>query len=67
MFCQTSMFLDFCPAKQQHEFRKCYSSQYCLLVMLEKWKNVVDKEKCFTALLSDLSKVFNCLSHELHA
>ena len=33
--------------------------------MLEKWKNAVDKGKCFGALLTDLSKAFDCLSQEL--
>ena len=31
----------------------------------KKWKSAVDKGKCFGALLTDLSKVFDCLSHEL--
>ena len=33
--------------------------------MLEKWKNAVDKGKVFGALLTDLSKAFDCLLHEL--
>ena len=33
--------------------------------MLEKWKNTVDKGKVFRALLTDLSKPFDCLPHEL--
>ena len=33
--------------------------------MLEKWKSPVDKRKYFGALLTDLSKAFNCLSHDL--
>ena len=33
--------------------------------MLEKWKNAVDKGKCFGALLTDFSKAFDCLSREL--
>ena len=33
--------------------------------MLEKWKSAVDKRKSFGALLADLSKAFDCLSHEL--
>ena len=33
--------------------------------MLEKWKNAVDKGKVFGALLTDLSKAFDCLPHEL--
>ena len=52
-------------SKQQYEFIKGYTTQYCLLLMLEKWKNVVDKGKYSEALLTDLSKAFNCVSHEL--
>ena len=33
--------------------------------MLEKWKNAVNKGKYFRALLTDLSKAFDCFSHEL--
>ena len=33
--------------------------------MLEKWKRSVDKGKTFGALLTGLSKVFDCLDHEL--
>ena len=33
--------------------------------MLEHWKSEVDKRQVFGALLTDLSKAFDCLSHEL--
>ena len=33
--------------------------------MLQKWKSAVDNKKTFGALLTDLSKAFDCLSHEL--
>ena len=33
--------------------------------MLEKWKSATDNKKSFGALLTDLSKTFDCLSHEL--
>ena len=33
--------------------------------MLEKLKNAANKGKVFSALLTDLSKAFDCLSHEL--
>ena len=32
--------------------------------MLEKWKSTVDNKKVFGALLTDLSKAFDCLSHD---
>ena len=31
----------------------------------EKWKSVVDNKKVFSALLMDLSKELDCLSHDL--
>ena len=46
-------------------FRKGYGAQDCLLAMLEQWKSEVDKGKVFGTLLTDLSKAFDCLSHEL--
>ena len=64
MFTKISSFMDFYLSEQHCGFRKGYSPQYCLLVMLEKWKNVVDKGKCFGALLTDLSKAFDYLSHQ---
>ena len=33
--------------------------------MFEKWKSVVDNQKSFGALLTDLSKAFGCFSHDL--
>ena len=62
---QISSFMDSYLSKQQCGFRKGYSPKNCLLVMLEKRKNAVDNGKCFGALLTDLSKAFHCLSHEL--
>ena len=62
---QISNFMEPFFSKQQCGFRKGYSTQYCLLSMLEKWKSAVDKGKYFGALLTDLSKAFDCISHEL--
>ena len=52
-------------SKQHFGFRKGYRMQYCLLSMLEKWKLAVNKGKYFGALLTDLSKAFDRISHEL--
>ena len=46
-------------------FRKGYSTQYCLIAMLEQWKKALDKHNIAGALLTDLSKAFDCLNHEL--
>ena len=46
-------------------FRKGYNTQYCLNVRIDKWKNAVDNGKLAGALLTDLSKAFDCLNHEL--
>ena len=44
-----------------------FLKQQCgfLLSMIEKWKSVVDKAKYFGALLTDLSKTFDCIYYEL--
>ena len=65
LFKQITIFIDPLLSKYQCGFRKGFSAQHCLLAMLEKWKNNVDKGKVFSALLTDLSKAFDCLPHEL--
>ena len=46
-------------------FRKGYSTQYCLLYMLEKWKRALDQGNIAGGILTDLSKAFDCLNHAL--
>ena len=45
-------------------FRKGYGTHHCL-IMLEIWKEATDNKSAFRALLTDLSKAFDCLSHDL--
>ena len=52
-------------SKQQCGFQKGHSTQQCLLALLEKWKRAVDNGQMFGALLTDLSKAFDCRDHEL--
>ena len=40
-------------------------TEQCLVIMLEKWKKAVDKKGNAGAILTDLSKAFDSLSHEL--
>ena len=46
-------------------FRKGHSTQYALLNMLRAWQSCLSKAGKVGAILMDLSKAFDCLSHEL--
>ena len=59
------IFLIDLSSKQQCGFRKGYITQQCLLTLLEKWKQAVDSGQMFGALLTDLSKTFDCLDRKL--
>ena len=61
--CQNFLIIIF--SKYRCGFRKGYSAQHCLLVMIEKWKKVADNGGAFGALLTDLSKAFDCIPHDL--
>ena len=52
-------------SKYQCGVRKGYSVINALLPMLEKWKKSLDEDGVFGALLTDLSKAFECLPLEL--
>ena len=51
-------------SKHQCGFRKSFSAQHCLESILEKLKSATDNKASFGALLTDLSKAFDCLSHD---
>ena len=52
-------------SKFQCSFREGFITQHSLLSMLENWKRAVDDNKVFGALLTDLLKTFDCISHDL--
>ena len=52
-------------SKFQCGFRKGYSTQDCLLAMVENCKKTLDQGNEYGALLTDLSKAFDCLPHDL--
>ena len=46
-------------------YRANHSSEQCLTVMLEAWKKALDCKYNAGAVLTDLSKAFDCLNHDL--
>ena len=46
-------------------FRKKFNAQHCLLVLVGKCREVLDKRRYAGILLTDLSKAFDCINHEL--
>ncbi len=46
-------------------FTKRMNAQNCLVFMVEIWKKALDKSKKCGVLLTDLSKAFDCLLHDL--
>ena len=46
-------------------FRKGYSTQHALIAILEKWRKALDNNDNAAAVLTDLSKAFDCINHEL--
>ena len=52
-------------SKYQCGFRKGFSTQHALLVMIEKMKIARDNKEFCAALLTDLSKAFDCICHNL--
>ena len=65
LYDQLSKDYDSLLATNQCGFRKGFSSQYCLLVMLEKFKEAIDRGNQFGAPLTDFSKAFDCIDHKL--
>ena len=62
---QISEYFETVSSKFQCGFRKAYSTQDCLLAMVENCKKALDQENEYGALLTDLSKGFDCLPHDL--
>ena len=58
-------YFDSIFSKYQCGFRKGHNPKHCLLYMAEKIKQARDNNNVFAAVLTDLSKAFDCINHEL--
>ena len=65
LYSQISKFFEEKLSDYQYGFRKGFNTQHCVIVMIEKWRKSLDKRESFGALLTDLSKAFDCLPHDL--
>ena len=65
LYDQIEVFFDSIVSKCQRGFWRGYNAQHCLITVIEKWKKSVDNGGAFGTLFTDLSKAFDCLSHEL--
>ena len=62
---QISTYMEKYFSKYLCGFRKGLSTQYCLLHMIEKIKKALDNKEYCGLLLTDPSKAFDCVKHDL--
>ena len=65
LFTQINHYMDSKLSMHLCGFRKNLSAQNCLLAMLEKWRYCLDNKGSCGVILTDLSKAFDCLIHDL--
>ena len=58
-------YFDTLFSKFQCGFRKGFNAQHCFLAMIEKWRKTLDKGGETGTVLTDLSKAFDCIDHNL--
>ena len=52
-------------SKYQCGFQQGFSAQHCLLVMIGKLRKIRDEKGVFAAVLTGMSKAFDCIPHQL--
>ena len=65
MLNQMMPFFDKIQFKFISAYRSRYRSQHVLLSLIEVWRKCLDENKVVRVSLMDLSKVFDCLPHDL--
>ncbi len=65
MFDQTYTYIDKFLSPYLFGYRKGHSTEQCLAIMIEVWKKALDSSHKAGAVLTDLSKAFDCLNHQL--
>ena len=65
IFAQIYEYMNTILSKYQCGFRKGISTQHSLIAMIEQWSKTLDEGGACGALLTDLSKAFDCMKHDL--
>ena len=65
MYNQIYPYFDTLFCKFQCGFRKGFNAQHCFSAMIEKWRKTLDKGGEKGTVLTDLSKAFDCIDHNL--
>ena len=63
MYNQILSYIDKFLSPYLFGYRKGYSTEQCLIVMLELWKKALDSKGTAGAILTDLSKAFDKWKH----
>ena len=58
-------YFDTLFSKLQYGFRRGFNAQHCLLAMIENWRKTLDKGGETGTVLTDLSKAFDCIDHNV--
>ena len=62
---QISPYFNTMLSKSQSGFRKGFNAQNFLLLIIKKWREVQDNDGERGAVLTNLSKVYDCINHNL--
>ena len=65
MYDQIYSYIDKFLSAYLFGYRQNHSTEQCLTIMIEVWKKALDLKTYADAVLTDLSKAFDCLNHNL--
>ena len=65
LYKQMENYMENILSNSQCDFRKGFKAQQCLIGMIEKAKRIMNNGGHLSVLLTDLSKMFDCLPHDL--
>ena len=65
MYDQVYTYIDQFLSPYLFGYRKNHSTEQCLTIMIETWKKALDRQHSAGGILTDLSKAFDCINHNL--